>query len=330
MASRVTVVGNPYFPASSVARELAGQEQWDPQTQVWRLTAGPHELRLAPQMPVALLDGTPQPLSAPPVMDRGRLLVPEKLWNDHLFRWRPAPSRPSVFGPSRLRVITVDAGHGGHDPGCRGRMGLKEKMVNLDVARRLTDLLRQDGFQVILTRSDDRFIPLYGRTAIANRAGADLFVSIHANSSPSRAAAGFEAYYLSEATDDNARALEAAENATLPEEVGRSVSSNSEAILWDLLYTEHRAESSELAGYICRGMSGGGLYSHSRGIKSARFAVLKGARMPAVLVEVGFLSHVGEEMRLRNPEYRQRVAQGIRKGIVNFRDEMERKVAYAR
>jgi len=313
-----------------VARELRGQEQWDPQTQIWRMTSGPHELRLSPQMPVALMDGLPQPLGAPPLMDQGRLLLPEKLWTDHLFRWKAEAPPPLPGAGSRLRVITIDAGHGGHDPGASGRFGLKEKTVTLDVARRLADLLRRDGFQVIMTRTDDRFISLPGRPAIANRGGADLFISVHANASRSRSAAGFEAYYLSEATDDNARALEAAENAALPEEVGGSVSSGSEAILWDLLYTEHRAESSELATHICRGMSGCSLVSRSRGIKSARFAVLKGARMPSVLVEVGFISHPGEEAHLRMPEYRQRIAEGIRRGVLAFRNEMERKYAYAR
>ena len=329
LAHRVYLQGSPYLDSASVARELGGQEQWDSQTQVWRLTAGSHDLRLAPQMPVALMDSVPQALGAPPLMDQGRLLVPEKLWTDHLFRWKAAapPLLPGVG--SRLRVITVDAGHGGHDPGASGRLGLKEKTVTLDVARRLADLLRRDGFQVILTRSDDRFIPLYGRPAIANRAGADLFISIHANASRNRSADGFEAYYLSEATDDHARALEAAENAALPKEVGNghTVSSNSEAILWDLLYTEHRVESSELASQICRGMSASSLISGSRGIKSARFAVLKGARMPAVLVEVGFITHPGEEAHLRAPDYRQRVAEGIRRGVLAFRNDMERRVA---
>ena len=330
LAPRVFLMGSPYLDAASVARELRAQERWDPQTRVWRLTAGLHDLRLSPQMPVVLVDGTPQPLSAPPLMSEGKLLLPERLWTDYLFRWwTPAPPGPAGAG-SRLRVIAVDAGHGGHDPGASGRLGLKEKTVTLDVARRLADLLRRDGFQVILTRSDDRFIPLYGRTAIANRAGADLFISIHANASRSRSAYGFEAYYLSEATDDHSRALEAAENAALPEEVGGVVPAGAQAILWDLLYTEHRAESSELAGQICRGMSACILVSKSRGIKSARFAVLKGARMPAVLVEVGFITHPGEEARLRTADHRQKVAEGIRRGVLAFRSDMERRVAYAR
>jgi len=331
VSSRVSVSGVSYFPSFAVARELGAQEQWDSSTQVWRLTAGSHELKLAAQMPVALVDGTPVTLLAPPVMVNGRLLLPERLWADQLSKWRLfAPTHPA--GPGyHLRIIVVDAGHGGHDPGASGRMGLKEKTLTLDVARRLRDLLQQDGFRVILTRSDDRFIPLTGRPAIANRAGADLFISIHANASRSRTADGFEAYYLSEATDDNARALEAAENADLPKEMGASaVPTQTQAILWDLLYTEHRTESSELASHICRGMTGSSLLSRSRGVKSARFAVLKGARMPAVLVEVGFLTHPSEEAHMRRPEYRQRIADGIRRGVLAFRNELERKVAYAR
>ena len=108
---------------------------------------------------------------------------------------------------------------------------------------------------------------------------------------------------------------------------GHAVSSNSEAILWDLLYTEHRVESSELASQICGGLSGSCVVSKSRGIKSARFAVLKGARMPAVLVEIGFLTHPGEESRLRAPDYRQQIAEGIRRGVLVFRNDMERRVA---
>jgi N-acetylmuramoyl-L-alanine amidase len=228
------------------------------------------------------------------------------------------------------RTIVLDAGHGGHDPGAVGPTGLREKTVTLEVAKSLRDLLVRDGFRVIMTRYDDRFVSLGGRSAVANREEADLFVSVHANASRRRSISGFEAYYLSEATDDQARALEAAENTALPEEVGRPISSDTEAIIWDLLYTEHRAESLELASDICRGMSGAGIVSRNRGVKSARFAVLKGARMPAVLVEVGFVSHRDEEVRLRRPDYRTRLAEGIRQGILRFRDRLEREYARAR
>lgn len=327
-SQRVFLDNTPYLPFSAILREVRGQEQWDPQTQIGYLTAGGHELRLASQIPAVLVDGAVYSLPVPPRMERGRLLVPETVWTQWLARWRTPETVPSRFPGARIRTVVIDAGHGGHDPGAIGRGGLKEKNVNLDVAQRLRDLLVQDGFRVVMTRYDDRFIPLGGRSAIANREGADLFISIHANSSRSRRVTGFEAYYLSEATDDHARALEAAENAALPEEVGRPTSSESEAILWDLLYTEHRLESMELASYTCRGLSGQRLSSFSRGVKSARFAVLKGARMPAVLVEVGFISSPEEEQRLRNPEFRQRLADGIRQGVLTFRKEVQRKYAY--
>ena len=321
------MIGNDsYLPASAILQQLQGHEQWDPQAQIWFLTMGEHELRVAPQIPVALVDGVACSLPAPPRMQDGQLLLPERLWADWLSRWRPpemAPARPSY----RIRTIVVDPGHGGHDPGAIGRGGSREKFLTLDVAKRLRDLLARDGFRVIMTRYDDRFIPLQGRSAIANREGADLFISVHANSSRSRSVSGYEAYYLSEATDDHALALEAAENASLPEELGRPVSSETEAILWDLLYTENRVESLEMASSTCRGLAAEELPVKNRGVKSARFAVLKGTRMPAVLVEVGFISNPDEELRLRRPEYRQRLAEGIQRGILSFRDQMERRYA---
>lgn len=327
---RVRIDGAFYLPAGAVAQALGGQEHWDAETQVWSLTAGDREIRAVPHLPLVLVEGEPWALSRPPRLHNGRLMLPEEVWAKRLARWRlpQAPERPAVS--RRLRTLVVDAGHGGKDPGAIGRGGLREKDVVLDIARRLRDLLARDGFRVVMTRYDDRFIPLNGRSAIANRQGADLFLSIHANAARSRRVSGFEAYYLSEATDDHARALAAAENASLPEDVGESVFSGTNAIVWDLLYTEHRAESTWLADQICRGMSRQGLPSQNRGVKAARFAVLKGARMPAVLVEVGFISHPSEEARLRQAAYRQRIAEGIRDGIVKFRDQIERRYVRAR
>jgi len=197
--------------------------------------------------------------------------------------------------------------------------------VTLDVALRLRELLERDGFRVLMTRSTDRFIPLSRRSEIANRENGDLFISIHANASRRRSISGFEVYYLSEATDDHARALEAAENVVLPAEVGETGSREIDTIVWDLLHTEYRAESREIASSVCRGLSSRRLLSPNRGVKSARFAVLKGSRMPAVLVEVAFVSHPGEEARLRKWEYRQRIAEGIREGIVGFKDEYDKR-----
>ncbi|PIQ82650.1 MAG: N-acetylmuramoyl-L-alanine amidase, partial [Candidatus Omnitrophica bacterium CG11_big_fil_rev_8_21_14_0_20_64_10] len=213
------------------------------------------------------------------------------------------------------------------DPGAIGRTGLREKEITLDIAKRLRDLLVRDGFHVVMTRYDDRFIALDRRTVIANEERADLFVSVHANASKSRSVEGYEVYYLSEATDDHARAVAASENAQLPSEVegglALSVPESTLPIVWDLLYTEHRAESTALAGSVAQGIRGAGVSTPNRGVKSARFFVLKGTRMPAVLVEVGFISSLREEDRLRSAGYRQQLAEGIRNGILSYRKRHE-------
>lgn len=332
-SQRIFIGGLAYLPAEALVQALEGQGSWDQEAQVWMLRAGTHELRVAAGMPVALVDGSPYRLAEAARFQSGRLLLPEALWSKQLSRWIliPAPAgRQPGPGRSRLATIVVDPGHGGHDPGAIGLGGLREKEVTLDVAKRLRDLLGRDGFRVVMTRYDDRFIPLNQRAQLANREGADLFISIHANASRRRSVSGFEAYYLSEATDDHARALAASENADLPEELGGTISQETQAILWDLLYTEHRTESSELAQQICRGLSGRQIASKNRGIKSARFAVLKRSRMPAVLVEVGFVSHREEESRLRQPWYRQQLAEGIRQGVLSFKQNLERTYALAR
>lgn len=224
----------------------------------------------------------------------------------------------------RIKKIVVDAGHGGREPGARGITGLKEKEVVLDIARRLKKELDGKGINVILTRRSDQFVSLWKRSHIANTENADLFVSIHANASRAYSAHGFEVYYLSEATDDNARALAAAENASLEfeESVFRNVSTDLRATLWDIRYTENRAESIELAKYISKPM--GELGVRARGVKGAGFYVLKYAKMPSVLVEVGFISNRSEEAKLKDKYYRQKLAKSIANGIFSYKKEFER------
>lgn len=329
-AYRITIGSTAYLPSSAIVKGLDATTHWDPESSIWILTVGPHELRATPQMPTVLVDGEAVALSAAPVVRNGELLLPEQLWKERLSRWIAPPPIHAPVPPGRLGLIVLDPGHGGNDPGAIGRGGLREKEVTLDIARRLKDLLAYDGFRVVMTRSDDRFIPLGRRSQIANQEKADLYVSIHANASRNRSASGFEVYYLSEATDDHARALEAAENTSLPSEVGGTLHSGTDAIVWDLLYTEHRAESTELAQQVCWGLKQSGLRSQNRGIKSARFAVLKGSRMPAVLVEVGFITHPKEETWLRTTSYRQTVAEGIRKGILAFKNNFNGRYASSR
>jgi len=241
----------------------------------------------------------------------------------------PAPTIAKIRKPSekefRVTKIVLDPGHGGRDPGAISRSGVKEKNIVLDAARRLKTALEQEGIDVIMTRNSDIFVPLEMRARIANRANADFFISIHANASKARWTRGFEVYYLSEATDDNARAMAASENSALDyeEDAVDKHSKDIDAIIWDLQFTENREVSIELAGFICQEVSKI-LGVNECSIKRARFYVLKGAEMPSVLVELSYLSNRYDERHLKDSDYREKLAEGIASGILGYRDEYER------
>ncbi len=236
----------------------------------------------------------------------------------------PKPTRDGSRSLARIldlkvRRIVIDPGHGGHDTGTIGPHGLEEKDVCLDVALRLGRLIEQrlPGAQVIYTRKTDVFIPLEERTEIANRAHADLFISIHANSSPDPQARGVETYYLNFATSPEAMAVAARENAT---------SEETEHDLPDLLKKIARndkiAESKELAEDIQQSLSQRlelvSRNERNRGVKKAPFVVLIGANMPSVLAEISFLSNPTDERLLREPQQRQRIALGLYRGIATY------------
>ncbi len=217
-----------------------------------------------------------------------------------------------------LGKIVIDPGHGGKDPGAIGRTGVYEKQLVLDIANRLARALRRRlKAKVLLTRTRDNFIPLEERTAFANTQQADLFVSIHANSSPSRRLHGIETYLLSEATDERALKVAARENGVPVKELN-----DLQVILSDLRMRGQINQSvpfaesvqEEVISYLSR------RYSRVRnlGVKQAPFYVLLGAQMPSVLVEVGFLSNRLGERRLKSPKYRQFLATSISRGIRRF------------
>ncbi len=218
-------------------------------------------------------------------------------------------------------VVVIDPGHGGDETGARGPSGLVEKLVTLDIARRLRDLLTEEmGAVVILTREDDRAISLEDRTAMANHNRADLFVSIHANASRRNRARGAETYFLSyQATDDEARAVAAIENNTIGLDEGVPRGRGLEMILWDIAQSAYLRESSDLAEIIQDKLNDA-LGITNRGIKQAPFKVLMGATMPAVLIEVAFISNPDEERRLRDPAFKDRIAQAIHDSIERYHD----------
>jgi N-acetylmuramoyl-L-alanine amidase len=220
----------------------------------------------------------------------------------------------------KIGRIVIDPGHGGHDTGTIGPNGLEEKDLVLEVGRRLGKLLdTRLGAEVVYTRKDDTFIPLETRTAIANQQRADLFISIHANSSRDSAARGVETYYLNFTSSPEALEVAARENA---------VSEKSIYELQDLVkkiaLKEKIEESREFAGDVQESLHSG-LAAKSpairnRGVKKAPFIVLIGANMPSILAEISFVSNPADEHRLETSEYRQRIAESLYRGIAKYVD----------
>jgi N-acetylmuramoyl-L-alanine amidase len=241
---------------------------------------------------------------------------------------REAPRIPTASAgvPSEEAfVVVIDPGHGGEDMGARGPSGLVEKFVTLDIARRLRERIQSSmDAEVILTRETDRVITLDERTALANHNRADLFVCIHANASRRPRARGAETYFLSyQATDDEARAVAAIENNTLGLDDGVPRGDGLEMILWDIAQSAFLRESSILAEVIQDNLNDA-LGITNRGIKQAPFRVLMGATMPAVLIEVAFISNPDEERRLRDPAFKDRIADAIFESIDRYHDKFLR------
>ena len=230
-----------------------------------------------------------------------------------------SPKGAVLHTKARPIRIVIDPGHGGKDPGAIGRGGLKEKDVTLRLARMLRDRLKEKlaSSRLIMTRETDVFIPLEERTAIANKNDADLFVSIHINSSPRPVASGVETYMLSVSKDEESRRLAARENGT-----SRKALSDLEFILNDLTRTAKTNDSVRLATFVQERLSGGlqkkfsGVKSN--GVKGAPFYVLVGTKMPAILVEVSFVSNPMEEKRLRDEKYLKEAVEGISAGLMQY------------
>jgi len=215
--------------------------------------------------------------------------------------------------------IVIDPGHGGEDPGCIGYNGTKEKVLTLKISEGLAKLLREDGHEVFLTRTDDTFIPLVERTNFANKKNADIFISIHCNSSLKKTSEGFEIYFLSEkASDPEAEATAALENSVIKIE-GKPTKKQKtlQELLWSMVVNEFINDSSELCSFITEGVIKRTMVEN-RGIKQAGFYVLRGAQMPAVLVECGFLSNPKEEAKLRSKTFQNKVIDGIYSGIKEY------------
>ena len=282
-----------------------------------------------------LVNGNDRKLSGAVIFTNGAVFVPVSFVRNYLGlivgaepieKVHKIPAyRPS--GRYMIKTIVIDPGHGGRDAGAVGKkLRLKEKYLNLNLSKKLKNILEEHGIKVIMTRESDVFIPLQDRVRMANSSGADLFISIHANASRSRAMNGFECYYLSEATDDNARATEAFENASFEADEGAIAVEHPKGLdktLWDMRLTENRRESAELATQICSAVEKN-IVTRNRGTKTARFYVLKWTTIPSALVETGYISNKFEELKFKDEAYIDRFAEVIAKGILSYKDKYER------
>lgn len=322
-----TINQAPYFPLINMCTEEGVEWDYDPLSRVIILKKDSTKLELLIDSNKALLSGMPIELKSPVILKDSLIMAPVEV-RSYFFpspsekAAPPAEKKEGVF-LREVRTVVIDPGHGGKDPGAIGRGGLQEKEVVLDVSRRVKKELEKRGLKVYLTRDDDRFIALNQRPKAADRRKADIFVSIHANANHSRRIEGFEVYYLSDSVDDEARARASAENAPLELEEANFLESFSvKAILWDMIHTENRRESIELASML------GSVVSRQMdlkmlGCKGAAFVVLKGSSVPSVLVEMGYISNQEGERKLRDLSYRQKMAEAICDGIMKFKGFVE-------
>lgn len=300
---------------------------------------GGRELEMRPGSPFLRHGGEVHQLSNPAYLADGGARVPAEL----LTRWLPEAggeeqwrveggrlTRVSTFEERPFRVV-VDPGHGGRDPGATGPRGRREKHVTLAVAREIRAALEDDPrVEAVLTRDRDTLIALQDRSQFAIENGGDLFLSLHANASRARSARGFETYFLSPARTEEARQVAMRENAAVKYERGEDSPdlSDLEFILADLDQDINVRESSRLAGYTQNSLRP----VHSgpdRGVKQAGFLVLVGASgsMPAVLVEMGFLTNPNESRVLASEQGQSRIGASIADAVVRYFDQYRRRLA---
>ena len=318
--------GITYYPLVTLCTLRGVTMQYDVLLRTAYLNRDTQQVSLRVGDALVLVNGNPMHLNSPIDVYQGTIAVPRQFKEqvfDVLFRQAALPHRRMGAEKIKLHKVVIDPGHGGNDPGAIGKNGLKEKDVNLDIAKRLSSLLRAEGIQTVLTRSTDKFIPLSTRVNMANRSGADLFISIHSNAARSRSLCGFEVYYVAPSVSDSKRAALTARSTSLNLRGAVFSSDNQDlkAIIWDMIYTNSRAESIKLSRSLCKVMDTS-IDADILGVKNARFQVLKGITMPGILIEVGFVSNLKEERLLKTANYREKLAVGILEGIRDYSQDM--------
>jgi len=299
-----------YVPVAAVARAW-GMHEVSRAGGELRFSSPEHTLAIAPGSREARLDGKALFMKAEADWVDGKLAVPIYLALIDLPELL-APGFPPVRGEDGKKIrVFLDPGHGGKDPGAVSEDGIREKDVVLDISRRVKGILEARGFEVVMSRDDDVFIPLSRRSLLANRLRAAVFVSVHANAAQNRLAKGPETFYYSASADLSSDYLARVENAYLSLKGGLFGPENVP------LPAGREDKSRQLAGKVQARIAalGGGI---DRGVKTARFHVIRHSAMPSILVETGFLSHREEVALLGAGPYQQQVAEAVAEGVADY------------
>jgi len=298
-----------YISVGDFCKKHNLQYDFDTLDDVVKIFSKEDDIRLILNSNVVYFNGSTFSLSIPPQYSNGKIFVPRDL-EKKIFAKEPVMFK-SAFN---IQTIVVDPGHGGKDPGAISCRGLKEKDLNLKIAKFVKEELEARGFKVVLTRDKDVYIPLQGRVDVARRNKADVFISIHGNSNRSRRLRGAEVYYLSpNRFNSQERALKLAREEKF---CSNRINQDTEAILWDLLLTKNYSLSVDLSHSLY--FSFRNLGFSVRPPKKAPFYVLRLAYVPSVLVETGYLSNRYEEKWLRKQSYQRQIAEAIALSIVSM------------
>ena len=298
------VKGTEYLGLRDVADRLGMKTRWVERDKVLAVESQWTRMLFEVHKREAFLNGTKVFLGYPVVESDGRLYISA---SDYTHQLQPVLTPQVIGNPPRLRHIVLDAGHGGKDPGAQNpELGLREKALTLDLARRLKGVLQSRGYEVSLVREGDTFIELEERARRANGLGADLFISLHFNASAKRTVEGLETY---------------AYTPRLQPSTARTALSDSDRR--DYPGNRNDGWNALLAYYVQRSLTGtaGGL---DRGVKRARFTVLEGLEMPGILVEGGFVTHATEGRNIGSAGYRDKLAGAIAEAVTVYQKTLDR------
>jgi len=308
-----------HYPETQLLKSLCEYHQigwqWDGVAQVVTLSSQNLKARVMVGSNIVMLENESVTLSEPVQRIQNTIIVPPDFERRVIQKLRIKRVQPL----RKYKTIILDAGHGGKDPGAIGITGAREKIIVLDITKRVKRILEKSGIKAILTRSQDRFLTLEERTEKASSYNADLFVSIHANSSTSKRPQGVEVYYPKYMGREKGKEDQIKKNQKIFFRKLKMKQSNPavEKIVFDMLYSHKQNESKDLAWHVSRNLAKS-IGFRNRGNMSSGFFVLRNTLVPAVLVEVGYLSNKKEERLLRKPEFRQKVAQAIAQSIIRY------------